>query len=132
MKTRTILKTLIGVFIIGAGVTYFVFQAMQSSWAYYYSVDDFVANSAAAKSYSLRLAGRVKEDSIRRDAQKTQLGFTLAGSKNGIPVEFSGTVPDNFTAGGEVVVEGRMDPNGVFQARNLMTKCESKYKAKEQ
>ncbi len=31
---------------------------------------------------------------------------------------------------GSAVVEGRLDISGVFQADRLMTKCESKYKAK--
>ena len=129
MKTKTIMKILISVLVIGGGVGYFMFQAMQSSWAYYYSVDDFVANSAAG-SNSLRIAGRVKENSVVRDVQKIQLSFILAGSKNEVPVQFKGSAPDNFDEGREVVVEGKLDAAGVFQANTLLTKCESKYKAK--
>lgn len=128
MKTKTFIKTLIGVFVIGGGVGYFMFQAMQSSWAYYYSVDDFVANSNAAKSNSLRIAGSVKEDSVVRDVEKMLLTFALAGSKSQVPVHYKGSVPDNFAEGKEVVVEGRLDAAGVFQANTLLTKCESKYK----
>ncbi len=128
MKTKTFIKTLIGVFVIGGGVGYFMFQAMQSSWAYYYSVDDFVASSNAARSNSLRIAGRVEEDSVVRDVEKMLLTFALAGSKSQVPVHYKGSVPDNFAEGKEVVVEGRMDAAGVFQANTLLTKCESKYK----
>jgi len=130
MKTKTIMKIVISVLVIGGGVGYFMFQAMQSSWAYYYSVDDFVANSAAAGSNSLRIAGRVKENSVARDVQKIQLSFILAGSKNEVPIQFKGSVPDNFAESREVVVEGKLDAAGVFQANTLLTKCESKYKAK--
>ena len=35
-----------------------------------------------------------------------------------------------FTDGIEVVVSGRLNPEGDFQAEKLMTRCESKYKAK--
>ena len=52
------------------------------------------------------------------------------GEKTEIPVSYSKTVPDNFTDGIEVVVAGRLDPSGNFQADKLMTRCESKYKAK--
>ena len=130
MKMKTLVKTIIGVVLIGGAMTYFVFQAMQSSWSYYYSVDDFTADSLAVKNQSLRIAGRVKQGSIVRDLQKVSLSFTLTGSKNELPVQYKGTVPDNFSEDREVVVEGRLDTTGMFQADMLMTKCESKYKAK--
>lgn len=130
MKRKMVIKILIGVLIIGGGITYFMYQAMQSSWSYYYSVDDFSTNSAAVKNHSLRLAGRVKQDSIARDLQKMSLKFTLSGTETELPVHYTGTVPDNFAEDREVVVEGRLDTTGIFQADMLMTKCESKYKAK--
>lgn len=130
MRTKTIVKALVGIIVIGGGIGYFMYQAMQSSWSYYYSVDDFVANSSAVQSHSLRIAGKVKPDSVNRDVEKMNLTFTLAGSDNEIPVSYAGSVPDNFVDDGEVVVEGRLDASGVFQADMLMTRCESKYKAK--
>ena len=125
-----ILKILIGVTVIGGGLGYFTFQAMQSSWSYYYSVDEFSANISDMNNYSFRIAGRVKPGSVNRDLQKMNLTFTLAGTKTEIPVLYEGTVPDNFTDDIEVVVEGRLDENKSFKAKTLMTKCESKYKAK--
>ncbi|MHC4394276.1 MAG: cytochrome c maturation protein CcmE [Planctomycetota bacterium] len=130
MKTKTIVKTLIGIFVIGGGITYFMYEAMQSSWSYYYSVDDFSVNSPTIQNQSLRVAGRVKQGSVIRDLQKMSLSFTLAGSKVELPVYFTGTIPDNFEEGREVVVEGRLDTTGSFQADTLLTRCESKYKVK--
>lgn len=130
MRGKTIVKALIGVLVIGGGIGYFMYQAMQSSWSYYYSVDDLSVNSSAAKNHSLRIAGTVKQGSVTRDLQKMRLTFTLAGSKAEVPVHYEGPVPDNFAEGKEVVVEGRLDTNGVFRAETLMTRCESKYKAK--
>jgi len=130
MKMKTIMKTVIGVVLIGGAMTFFVFQAMRSSWSYYYSVDEFSANRSAVKNHSLRIAGRVKRGSIVRDLEKVSLNFTLAGSQTELPVQYKGPVPDNFAEDREVVVEGRLDTTGVFRADMLMTKCESKYKAK--
>ena len=130
MKTKMILKILIGVTVIGGGLGYFTYQAMQSSWSYYYSVDEFSANISDMNNYSFRIAGRVKPGSVNRDLQKMNLTFTLAGTKTEIPVLYEGTDPDNFTDDIEVVVEGRLDENKSFKAKTLMTKCESKYKAK--
>lgn len=127
---------MIGVVVIGGGLGYFMFEAMQSSWSYYYLVDDFVedftAKNSAAETSSLRVFGKVKPDSVTRDLEKTLLTFTLAGSKNELPVQYKGSVPDNFTEDRDVVVQGRLDTTGVFQAKTLMTKCESKYSAKDE
>ena len=130
MKTKTIVKIIVGVVLIGGSTAYFVYQAMQSSWAYYYSVDEFAAQKSAAQNHSLRIAGRVGKGSVKHDLQKMRLTFTLTGSKVTLPVRYEGVVPDNFTEDIEVVVEGRLITSGVFQANKLMTRCESKYRAK--
>jgi len=130
MKSKTVIKTLIGVLVIGGGLVYFMAQAMQSSWAYYYSVDEFAADTTIAQGHSVRVAGKVKPASVTKDLEKLLLRFTLAGSEHELPVEYGGTVPDNFGDGKEVVVEGRLNPQGLFQAHTLTTKCESKYEAK--
>lgn len=130
MKTKVLAKILIGIIVIGGGTGYFMYQAIQSSSSYYYSVDDFVVGSDAVQNSSLRLAGKVKEGSVERDIEKMLLTFTLTGEKTEIPVSYSKTVPDNFTEGIEVVLDGRLDPSGNFKAEKLMTRCESKYKAK--
>ncbi len=130
MKSKTILKTVVGVVVIGGGLLYFMVQAMQSSWAYYYSVDEFVANRALIKDQPVRIAGRVKEGSVHRDLRELRLTFTLASPTSEVPVQYTGAVPDNFAEGKEVVVAGRLNAAEIFEADTLMTKCESKYKAR--
>jgi cytochrome c-type biogenesis protein CcmE len=130
MKTKAVVKILIGIVVIGGGIGYFMYQAIQSSSSYYYSVDEFAAGSGAVKNSSLRLAGKVKDGTIQRDIEQMLLTFTLTGEKAEIPVSYSKTVPDNFADGIEVVVHGQLDTSGNFQADKLMTRCESKYKAK--
>jgi cytochrome c-type biogenesis protein CcmE len=44
-----------------------------------------------------------------------------------LPVIYQGVVPDTFKVGNEVVVEGTLKSNGIFQAYTLMPKCPSKY-----
>ena len=130
MKTRTIVKTLIGIIVIGGGIAYFMYHTMQSSWSYYYSVDEFSTHLATVKDASVRIAGRVKQGSVARDLEKIDLTFTLAGSNAEVLVHYKGSVPDNFAEGREVVVEGRLDTTEIFQADLLITRCESKYRVK--
>lgn len=130
MKLKTVTKLVIGIIVIGGGIGYFMYQAMQSSWSYYYSVDEFAGGSDAVRNSSLRLAGIVKPGSVSKDMGQMQLAFVLAGTNNELPVKYVGIVPDNFAESIEVVVEGHLDPSGTFNAQMLMTRCESKYKAK--
>ena len=130
MKTAGIVKIVVGVLIIGSGTGYFMYTAIQSSKSYYFSVDELIAKKEAIKNHSLRVAGTVKQGTIVRNMQNITLNFTLAGSNSEIPVSYKGSIPDNFAENGEVVVEGRLDTAEVLQADLLITKCESKYKAK--
>jgi cytochrome c-type biogenesis protein CcmE len=130
MKTKIIVKIVVGIVVIGGGIGYFMYQAMQSSWSYYYSVDEFTTSGKKAQEYSFRIAGKVKQGSIKRDLQKMELEFILQGAETQIPVFYNETVPENFTDDIEVVVEGRIEADGIFKANSLVTRCESKYKAK--
>jgi cytochrome c-type biogenesis protein CcmE len=49
----------------------------------------------------------------------------IATPKNA--VLYRGVAPDTFTDGVDVVVEGRLDRNGTFQATTLLAKCASRY-----
>jgi len=124
------IKPVVGVVVIGGALSFFIFQAMQSSWAYYYSVDEYMGHQAQAQNVSLRLAGTVKAGTVDYNMEQMKLAFDLAGESAALPVVYNGVVPENFEEDREVVVEGRFDPAGKFQATLLMTRCESKYESK--
>ncbi len=130
MKSKVIVKIVIGVLVIGGGVCYFMVQAMQSSWSYYYSVDDFAASKDKDPGDSYRLEGRIKKGSVDHNVDTMTLNFILAGATAEIPVTYKGVVPDNFEEGREVVAEGRLAKADLFKADTLITRCESKYQAK--
>ncbi len=71
---------------------------------------------------------------VTGDAHGAGLHFRLR-DKNGtavVPVVYTGSVPDLFRPGRDIVVEGRLR-NGVFVALpgTLVTKCPSKYAPKK-
>ena len=65
---------------------------------------------------------------------RQELRFRLRDVKGSatVPVVYRGSVPDQFKAGREVRLEGRLQ-NGVFVGKpgTLVTKCPSKYTAEE-
>jgi cytochrome c-type biogenesis protein CcmE len=87
---------------------------------------ELIAGATPGKSYEL--TGKVAPGSIR--PRGDELRFTVqdrAGSAS-VPVRYSGTVPDPFRDGREVVVKGQLR-DGVFAAErdSLVTKCPSKF-----
>jgi len=75
------------------------------------------------------LTGKVADDSVSH--QGAELHFEVADRDDPsatIPVVYSGTVPDPFREGREVIVSGTVD-DGTFVAEkdSLITKCPSKF-----
>jgi len=141
MSKRKPTKAIISIIVIGSAVGYLLYLSAESSWAYYYSVDEFAGSYVSEASGGqptagkinhtiVRIAGRVKDDSIRHSMNNMQLDFELAGKEKTLAVRYFGTVPSGFEAGREVLVEGTMQPQGLFRADKILTRCESKYKAK--
>lgn len=84
---------------------------------------------SAAPGTSYDLTGRVVRDSIRRRGD--DLRFRVVdrdGAGPSLPVTYSGTVPDPFRGGREIVLTGEVE-HGVFvgQPDTLVTKCPSKF-----
>jgi cytochrome c-type biogenesis protein CcmE len=83
----------------------------------------------AAPGTSYELTGRVVEGSIRRE--DGELRFRVADrddASQSIPVTYTGTVPDPFRGGREVILTGTVE-SGVFvgEPDTLITKCPSKF-----
>jgi cytochrome c-type biogenesis protein CcmE len=87
-------------------------------------------NAAPGSSYDM--TGKVVKGTIRRDGGDGEsLRFRVvdrSGGGEALPVTYSGTVPDPFRGGREIVLTGEMN-NGVFvgERDTLVTKCPSKF-----
>jgi cytochrome c-type biogenesis protein CcmE len=79
---------------------------------------------------SYQLTGTVVQGSVHREGQV--LGFSVEDRVGGttIPVLYTGTVPDPFRAGREIIVTVQSQGGRFIGERDsLITKCPSKYKA---
>jgi cytochrome c-type biogenesis protein CcmE len=83
----------------------------------------------AASGGSYELTGKVVPGSIKHQGE--QLDFAVADRDNpskSIPVTYTGTVPDPFRDGREVIVNGKVqDGTFVGEKDTLVTKCPSKF-----
>ena len=128
MKPAIAKPLFVGVVVVAA-VSYLAVAGLKGGGAQYHlKVDEFLANRQL-QSERVRLAGTVGDDGVVTGAARLGAKFTINGQTRQIPVSYSGVVPDLFKPGCEVVLEGRLDAAGTFQADVMMTKCASKYDA---
>ena len=123
-------KLLIAALVLVLAVVYLASAGVKEGWVYYKPVDEFLADSGYGDA-RVRLVGSVHEQNVTANPGQMTAQFDLMGETQHVPVVYSGIIPDNFKPGCELVVEGRLDANGVFQADVMMTKCASKYSAED-
>ena len=88
---------------------------------------DGAAQGDAAYGQNVRVAGGIAPGSIDIDTATRTLKFDVEDEDGQLSVVYQGTVPDTFQEGNDVVVEGVLGTDGIFQAKTLVVKCPSKY-----
>ncbi len=72
----------------------------------------------------------VKEKNYQIDNQNKTFAFIMTDvNGNQMKVIYEGTIPNNFESATSVVVTGKYQ-NGYFHAKDILTKCPSKYEEK--
>ena len=98
--------------------------------AYYKTIAEIRQMGQDAGKKRLRVAGDIEQNSIQRKAGKVD--FVLIGENQKLNVTYTGSepLPDTFRDGAQAMAEGKMGPDGTFQAVKIQAKCASKYEAK--
>ncbi len=107
-----------------------IVYATVTTGAYFLTVDELLAQGASAQGQRLRVNGLVVLDSEDWNAQEVTLRFSIQDETNPegqLPIVFYGPRPDNFQRAASAIIEGEMQPNGVFKADTLLLKCPSRY-----
>jgi cytochrome c-type biogenesis protein CcmE len=113
---------------IALGICYLVVTALQTSTVYYITVGELLARGTTAQAQQVRVAGDVVPGSVERIDAGLALRFLVHDGSGQIPVYYKGgPVPDIFGDEVQVVVEGKVGPDGTFQASTLLAKCPSKF-----
>ena len=121
-------RFIVGAALIAAAVSYLVYAGIRTTSMYYFELGEFLAQRDTLAGETLRVKGWVRHGSVDRNVATNELHFELArqDDANGVPVSYRGIMPDMFSEGREVVVEGRYDGRALT-AHQIMTSCPSKY-----
>lgn len=115
-----------GILVLGA-LAYLVWASLPQGTVYYQTVKEL--SQRPSDPQPVRVAGAVAEGSIERGGAGSSLRFDILDGSDRLPVSYAGVVPDIFGPNIEVVVEGKRDAGGVFQAQTLLAKCPSRFES---
>jgi cytochrome c-type biogenesis protein CcmE len=127
MKTRR--KFLIGSGIIVITLISLAYVGFTQSKTYYHTITELSTLQGSAVHQRMRVSGNVRNGSIAR--ADGRVDFVLEEQGKAVPVSYVGRdpLPDTFKDGAQALVEGRMKPDGGFEAEGVQAKCASKYEA---
>lgn len=115
--------------IVGAGIL--AAWALQNQASYFYLPEQMRENPPAV-GQAVRLGGMVEAGTLEREPDGVSVTFTVTGRDDArVPVRYAGLLPDLFVEGSGVVAEGKLGPDGVFVADNLLAKHDENYVPRE-
>ena len=123
MKARN--KFLFGGVLVLGTAGYLMASSIDETATYYLTPGELaskVSDNPRFVNTGVKVGARVVSGTIVREPSGRSLTFKMTDD-----VQYRGIAPDTFTDGVDVVVEGRLDANGIFQATTLLAKCASRY-----
>jgi cytochrome c-type biogenesis protein CcmE len=120
------LYTLVAGLIALSGAAALVLSAFEDSLVFFHSPTQVQAREVSPAA-NFRLGGLVEEGSVRRLGDGLTVEFRVTDLAYSVPVSYRGILPDLFREGQGVVVEGRLNPDGVFLAREVLAKHDESY-----
>ena len=114
-----------GLAILGIAAT-LVLNAFQSNLVFFFSPSQ-VASNEAPKDRAFRIGGMVEDGSLQRDANGLTVRFVVTDTAKTVPVTYTGMLPDLFSEGKGVVAQGKLGPDGVFVADQVLAKHDENY-----
>ena len=103
-----------------------VLNAFQGNVVFFFSPSQ-VAAKEAPLDRSFRVGGMVEKGSLKRRADGLTLEFVVTDTAKTVPVVYRGILPDLFKEGKGVVVQGKLNPDGTFQASEVLAKHDENY-----
>lgn len=151
---KTNRKTIIAVLIIGGALIALLIATTRSSTQYFMTVSELLENHAEMQGRNVRMSGVVLGDTIVYDPKTLDLTFEVAQipgdhriikemggmaavlaqaaadpSLPRLTIHYVGVKPDLLKHEAQAIVSGSLDADNVFQAKELLLKCPSKYES---
>lgn len=123
-RKRKLLFVLGGIFVTLI-VSALVLYALRQNISLFYTPSDVHAGLAKLNT-PVRVGGMVVAGSVVR-SNNLQVSFQLSDMHHTLDIHYDGILPDLFREGQGIVAYGRLMPNGVFKASEVLAKHDEKY-----
>lgn len=124
-KRRRLYAVIAGLTMLGVAAA-LVLTAFQDNIVFFYSPTD-LSQKEVRPDQLLRLGGLVEEGSVKKAADGVTTEFVITDLSNTIPVRYGGLLPDLFREGQGVVSQGKLGPDGIFVASEVLAKHDENY-----
>jgi cytochrome c-type biogenesis protein CcmE len=105
-----------------------LWSTLRDGTEYYKHVDEVMTSPQSWEGKQLQLHGFVVPGSIMRRPDSLDYRFKVQNKGSIVEASYTGVVPDTFKDEAEVVLKGRLEPDGFHtDANGVMAKCPSKY-----
>ena len=131
LKTQRLFKVslLLIIFLIGCSI---LFYNLRNNLVFFFSPSEILEKKISSLE-NVRLGGMVKKGSVKK--KETEIGekkvqetiFTITDFEKEIAVYYIGILPDLFSEGQGVVVEGNLINENKFNARIVLAKHDENY-----
>lgn len=103
-----------------------VLNAFQSNLVFFFTPTQ-VAAGEAPQGKTFRIGGLVKEGSMKRQSDGLTVRFIVTDTAKEMSVAYTGILPDLFREGKGVVAQGKLGPDGLFAASEVLAKHDENY-----
>lgn len=103
-----------------------VLSAFNQNLVFFFTPTQVAANEAP-QGRTFRVGGMVEAGSVQRQPDGVTVRFMVTDTAKSIPVVYRGALPDLFREGKGVVTQGRLGPDGTFQASEVLAKHDENY-----
>lgn len=110
---------------------YLVYGNIGENLVFFHTPGELLAQGPGAYDKPFRLGGQVVPGSVQWDAEALDLRFTLQDQDGQIRVVSQKAPPAMFREGQGVIVEGRLNRDGVFESSSVMVKHSNEYRPPE-
>ena len=128
-RRKTPIGLIITAVIVLGGFGYLIYGGLGNNLVYFLTPGELLAKGDSVFDKPVRLGGQVVPGTVKWNAQQLDLTFVMRDAKGTVNVHSTKAPPQMFREGQGVVVEGKLNRAGTFEANNLMVKHSSEYKA---
>ena len=124
-KARSRFFVLMFLLVLAVVVIFVVLKSLEENVVYFFSPTEIYNNENISFNKKIRVGGLVKEGSLTNN--QAMINFVVTDLNNEIIVSYKGPLPNLFSEGKGVVVEGKLKDKKYFIADKILAKHDENY-----